>query len=281
MRPDGTRIKIEDPMYLLLPYVLEKRYDSMNMLTVDIPLEPMKEYLNRKRQEGTSISHMALFLAAYLRCVREFPKLNRFVVSGRVYQRNEFSVGLVVLRPGSTNNTMSKIYLDFDDTVYDVQKKVLYYVEENQKAEADNATDRLMNSLMRLPSFILAGAVRTLKWMDRHNLLPKGIVDASPFHTSLSISNLASIRTNHIYHHTYEFGTTGMFITMGNNRIVRMKKKGVFEDVVCMPLGIVMDERIASGHYAATAFTRIRSYLANPSPLEEKPGDLPIASDDL
>ena len=277
MRPDGTRIKIEDPMYLLLPYVLDKRYDSMNMVTVDIPMEPMKTYLNQKRREGTPISHMALFLAAYLRGVREYPKLNRFVVNRRVYQRNEFCVGLVVLRPGSNNDTMSKIYLDFDDTIYDVQEKVARYVSENQQAGADNATDQLMNNLMRLPSFILNAAVRTLVCMDKHNLLPKSIVDASPFHTSLSISNLASIRTNHIYHHIYEFGTTSMFITMGTSRVVRMKKKGVYEDIVCMPLGVVMDERVCSGHYASNVFARIRSYLTDPTPLETKPADTPAA----
>ena len=31
------------------------------------------------------------------------------------------------------------------------------------------------------------------------------------FHASLSLTNLASIRTNHIYHHVYEFGTISVF----------------------------------------------------------------------
>ena len=104
--------------------------------------------------------------------------------------------------------------------------------------------------------------------------MPKAIVDMSPFHNSMVISNLASIRTNHIYHHVYEFGTTGVIITIGNSREVP-KKKGkeiVFEK--CMPMGVVMDERIASGSYFALAFRKFKSYLADPTILEKAPEEV-------
>ena len=71
-------------------------------------------------------------------------------------------------------------------------------------------------------------AIGALRWADRHNLLPKALIKASPFHASLLISNLASIRTNHIYHHIYEFGTTSIAITMGNMRGGASAHKGRF-----------------------------------------------------
>ena len=37
-----------------------------------------------------------------------------------------------------------------------------------------------------------------------------------------------------------------------------------------MPLGVVMDERIASGHYFAQAFALIKKYLANPQLMERE-----------
>ena len=40
MRPDGILVKNEDPMYYLIPYFLTKRYDAMNMITLDIPEMP-------------------------------------------------------------------------------------------------------------------------------------------------------------------------------------------------------------------------------------------------
>lgn len=93
---------------------------------------------------------------------------------------------------------------------------------------------------------VLRVGVGLFKFMDKHGLLPKKVIDMSPFHNSLCISNLASIRTNHIYHHCYEFGTTSVFITLGNLREVAKRKGGevVFER--CIPLGVVMDERICS-----------------------------------
>ena len=38
-----------------------------------------------------------------------------------------------------------------------------------------------------------------------------------------------------------------------------------------MPIGVVMDERICSGHYFAQAFSRIKEYLNDPRILEAPP----------
>ena len=107
--------------------------------------------------------------------------------------------------------------------------------------------------------------------MDRYGLLPKSIIKASPFHTSLVITNLASIRTNHIYHHIYNFGTTSMIIAMGNLREIPTRTKNGVEFVRCMPLGVVMDERICTGSYYARAFAKMRKYLNDPTLLEGEP----------
>ena len=85
MRPDGKRVKNADPMYTVAAYIMSKRVDSMNSITIDIPVEPIKEYLNEKRKEGKNISHMAVILSAYIRTMKEFPELNRFVVNKKIY----------------------------------------------------------------------------------------------------------------------------------------------------------------------------------------------------
>ena len=55
-------------------------------------------------------------------------------------------------------------------------------------------------------------------WMDKHGILPKGIIEASPFHTSLFLTNLKSIKMETVYHHIYNFGTTGIFVSMGKEK---------------------------------------------------------------
>lgn len=270
MRKDGRRVTDADPIYSIIPYILKYRYDSMNMIEIDIPMAPMQAYLNEKRKQGYRFSHLGLVLAAYLRTAAEYPLMNRFIVNKRIYQRNEFSVGMVVLKPGSLDETMSKMYFNMEDDIFAVHKVMDEYVEGNRGKGETNATDDIMKKLLAVPG-LLSFAAGLLKWMDLHGLLPKSLIKASPFHASMTISNLASIRTNHIFHHIYEFGTTSLLVTLGNMREVPVRKgeQIVFER--CLPMGIVMDERIGSGAYFAAVFHRFKQYLANPELLEGPP----------
>lgn len=269
MRADGKRVKNADPESIIGAHVMSRRTDAMNMITVDIPVEPMKKYIAAKRE--LKITHLALIISAYLRTAAEFPHLNRFVVNKKLYTRNEFCVGMVVLKAGdTTNGTMSKMYFEYEDTVLDVQHKIDDFINQNRKEGDTNTTDEFASKLVKIPGLCLFG-VKFFKLLDRYGMLPKKIIDLSPFHMSLGITNLASIRTNHIYHHTYDFGTTSVFMSIGNMRYVPKMSDGrlIFER--CIPLGVVMDERICTGSYYAAAFRRISEYLKKPELLELPP----------
>ena len=128
-----------------------------------------------------------------------------------------------------------------------------------------------MHKLLAIP-FLCRGAVGALKLLDRYFTLPMSIVDASPFHTSLFVTNLASIRTDSIYHHLYEFGTTSVFISMGKPlKKTYLDDEGSPYERKIMELGIVTDERIANGHYFGRCFRELNGYLRNPEVLETKP----------
>ena len=271
MRRDGKRIRKADPMYTVAAYIMNKRVDSMNMITVDIPLDDMQNYINQKRKEGIRISHMALIIAAYVRTLAEFPEINRFIVNKKIYARNEIAVSMVVLK-GSVmdHGTMSKMYFDPDKTILEVNDIINQYVEENRNTPDNNGTEKMIKFLLSVPGVLPLG-VGLFKFMDKHGLLPKFIINMSPFHSSLLISNLASIRTNHIYHHVYEFGTTSLSMTIGNSREVAKRKGGEIVYTKCMPIGVVMDERICSGSYFALAVRRMKQFLKDPTLLEVPP----------
>ena len=271
MRADGKRIKKADPMYTVAAYIMDKRVDSQNMITLDIPINPIHEYLNKKRNEGVALSHIAVIIAAYVRTVAEFPLLNRFIVNKKAYARNELTVAMVVLKAGQFDHgTMSKMYFQPENTIFEVNDIINKYVTENRETPDNNGTEKIIKFLLSFPGVLPLG-VGLFKFLDKHGLLPKAIIDMSPFHNSLLISDLASIRTNHIYHHVYEFGTTSLAITMGNTREVPKRKGGEIVFEKCMPFGMVMDERICSGSYFALAFRKLRKYLANPELLELPP----------
>lgn len=277
MRADGRKLKNVDPMYQVVPHIMTERHDAMNMITLDLPLEPMQKYIRKKAEEGIKISHMMLILAAYVRVIAEFPALNRFIVNRKAYAHKDITVSMVVLKTNSREDeTMSKIYLEPTDTIFEVKEKVGKYIDENRKHDNNNSTDKIIKTLLSIPGLLRFG-VKLLKWMDKHGLLPRAIIEASPFHASFLITNLASIRTNHIYHHVYDFGTTSISMALGNMREVpRRTLDGEIVHERCIPAGMVMDERIASGSYFALAFRAFKRYLKNPVLLEQPPKEVKV-----
>jgi len=216
------------------------------------------------------MNHMSIIIAAYLRTVSQNPYLNRFVMNKRIYARNHFCVSFVTLTPIKKASTVNKIYFNLDDDIFTVNEKVTAAIENCQDKEAETAMDKLAKALVRFPG-LLSVAVPIIRFVDKHLWLPMSIVHASPFHTSLFVTNLASIRVGAIYHHLYEFGTTGVFVAMGqpSKRTVTTKDGGT-EERKFMELGIVTDERIADGHYYGQCFREWLKYLKNPEILEKK-----------
>ena len=251
MRPDGTRVKDLPPLVAAIPYIMPKRYDAWNTITENIDEEVIKAFIRDQRRAGVRLNHMSVIIAAYYKATLENPKLNYFVMNRKIYKRNHFCVSFVIMKrlpDGSPSETTLKIYLEPEDTVFSVNEKIKSAIEANRDTAQSNSTDRFarfMFSVPGLPGFVVGLAY----FLDKHGLLPRKIIDLSPFHTSLFITNLASIKTSYIHHHCYEFGTTSVFVCMGkpvpNYMNGDLTKK-------MMPLGIVMDERICTGYeYAA------------------------------
>ncbi len=270
MRSDGKRVTNVDPMYTLAPYFMRTRNDAMNMITVDIPYDLVHQYVLDLRKRGFRVSHMAVIIAAYTRMICDYPALNRFIVNSKIYARNDFTVGMVVLRPGESDPSMSKMKFDLGATIFEINDIINEYVEANNKTDSNNGSDNLFRTLVSCGPLMRFG-LAVIRGLDNIGLLPKAITDLSPFHNSLVFTNLASIRTNDIYHHAYNFGTVSIVISMGNLQDRAVRGKDGVELKRVMPLGIVMDERIASGHAYALCFERIQQLIKHPEELERRP----------
>ena len=166
MRKDGRRVKTAQPMYQVAAHIMDQRCDSMNMMTVDVPVEPMQAYLNKKRAEGKEYSHLGLVLAAYVRTVAEYPIINRFVVNKTIYARNEIAVGMVVLKPGETEGTMNKMHFSPEFTIDDVHKTLDQYVQENREKGDTNSTDDLIRKLLKVPGLRMYEIAQWRHWLS-------------------------------------------------------------------------------------------------------------------
>lgn len=277
-RTDGYRVRTDDPMYEIAAYVMDKRYDASNYIKQDIDLEALQQYIQDCRKRGISMSHMGIIIAGYIRLVSQNPYLNRFVMNKRIYARNHFCVSFVTLLNGRERSTVNKVYFNLDDDIFTVNKKLNEAIEKCHNEDSETSMDKLAKKLVRIPG-LLTVAVSFFKFLDKHFTLPFSIIDASPFHTSLFITNLASIRTGAVYHHIYEFGTTGIFAAMGKPTKKLVKNGETIEEHKVMELGIVTDERIAEGYYFGRCFKELKRYYRNPKLLESKPQTIVMDSD--
>ena len=268
MRQDGTRVKNLTPIMQALPYIMPRRFDAQNWASDYVDEEIMKQYIRQKRREGHSVTHMSVLAAAYYKAALEHPKVNYFVMNRKIYKRNHFCFSFVILKTradGTPDETTLKIFLEPEDTVFTISRKIKEHIDRNLQAAHNNRTDRFANFAFRVPG--LARLVFGLAYhLDLHGLLPRKIIDLSPFHTSLFITNLASINTSYIFHHCYEFGTTSVFICMGKPVLDPLAGPGSRKKL--MPLGVVMDERVATGIEYSRFFAAFSRSLKNPGVLE-------------
>jgi hypothetical protein len=139
-------------------------------------------------------------------------------------------------------------------------------VEENRAAASSNITDKLVKAILGVP-LLPGGVVRLFLWADRHGLLPKSVIEASPFHTGLFFTNLASINLDFIYHHLYEFGTCSTFLALGRRKHVHTPSG----ERTFLPLGVVADDRICGGITWARSQKTFFRILSTPELLEQKP----------
>ena len=111
-----------------------------------------------------------------------------------------------------------------------------------------------------------------VKLLDRYGLAPKALLDELPFHTSMYVTNMASIGMTRVYHHIYNFGNTSLFFSMGTpQRSNQPDMKGEISRKCILPIGITADERVCSGAIYAKLFAVMKHCLSNPYELEQPP----------
>ena len=280
-RPDGRRLRTVEPLQLITGFLMKKRYDSMNMYEDTINCAAWDSYIKEKEEQGIKIGYMHIFIAGIVRMIAKWPRLNRFVMNGKIYARPKIWVSFTIhpeLHIDSPDTTI-KLCFDGTETILEIAQTINDAIrKETVLRQEENDTDKLARFLTALPSWILNIVATVLMWMDRHNMIPKSIIEFSPFHTSFYITNLKSLGINHVYHHTCEFGTNGLFFAMGKEKNIPIAHKNEVVIEKHMGFSLVSDERFCDGLYYALALREFRKIMQNPSdletPLENKVEDM-------
>lgn len=269
-RSDGKKIKDIPALFKVIPSIMLERSDAQVYFKQDISLKTLDEYISKKAEEGIKFSYMNIIYAAIVRIISERPSLNRFAMNGRLYNRNEIFVSLSIKKnlTDEGQETVTKLAFKGNENIFEVKEKLDAIIEKNKDIANSNNMDKMAKLLSLIPNGLILWTVRFLKFLDKHGMLPKKIIELSPFHTSVFLTNVGSLGIDSIYHHIYNFGTTSMFFSMGKKKKSFIYEEDEIHEEKCITIAFVGDERICDGYYYATSFKQLTKYLKKPELLE-------------
>lgn len=274
-RYDGYRLRNIDPIYQLVPIIMRTRTDAQVYYDDFVEIDALERFVNRMRAEGMpELRTIHVILAAMVRVISQKPRVNRFIAGKKLYARKHIRFAMAVKRAWNEDAESTEILPEFepDDTLYEVVKKTEEAIGSIKNSESATSTDAIAKIFSYCPVFLksfLVGAVRNL---DKFGLMPKGIYQASPFHTSVFLTDVGSLGLPAVYHHLYELGTTSVFLAIGRKEYYpQANSAGEISAVKKLHLRYTIDERICDGYYFASAIKMMNRLLRNPESLLRKP----------
>ena len=279
-RIDGRRVRTLHPMDQITAYFQWERNICSNHFEESFEISQMERYIRQKRREGlTDFGITHVLLAAYVRGIAKYPQLNRFVSGQKVYSRgNDIQYCMVVKKDMqvSSPDTAIKVHLTPSDSAIDVYNKLNAAVDSVKSTqELDSSLDGLIMALNLIPGVFLKFTVWFLKLLDYFGLLPKFLLELSPFHGSLFFTSMGSLGIKPIYHHLYDFGNLPVFGSFGMKRkAYELQEDGSVALRKYIDVKFVLDERICDGYTYATFFKYYRRLIQHPEILDNPPEEV-------
>ncbi len=276
LRSDGKKIKHIDPLMRVVPHIMFERNDAMVMQSQDYDCENIDKYIHDKRDnEGIRFTYLDILVTAIVRTLALRPKMNRFIMNGRIYKRNQIQVSFAIKKKlvDTADETTVKLTFKGTENIYDIKKRLDQVIKENKGMDKTNDTDKIAKILTMVPNFFIKVMVRFLVFLDKHGMMPKSVLEASPFHTSVFLVHLKSIKMPPVFHHIYNIGTTGIFISIGQEKYEPVVKDRQTKEIVVKKMlkaGVVVDERISDGLYNSLSLRVFKKFMENPYILDER-----------
>ena len=201
-RRDGRLLRSLPAFSKFIPYIMPTRNDAHIFYDESFEITGVDRALRRLRVEGyKGIGMLHFLIAAYIRCISMLPGINRFIAGRRIYAHDDITVVMTVKRSLSIDATETTIKVHFEptDTIFDVYRKMNEKIEEIKTSEEDNNTEEVADTLTRMPRFLLRFAIAVLRVMDYFGLIPDSLIEASPFHGSMIITDLGSLRIGPVW----------------------------------------------------------------------------------
>ena len=279
-RKDGVWLKDIPAMNRIMPALLPNRADNEAHISVEIDTRPLNAYLEKINEGRTEDKYTFFHLisAAIGKAFILRPKMNRFVVGNKMYQRNNVSVAFTVKKRFNDHAEEALAFFEYDpkETMASYHEKIMKVIHQTKSYEEKDTSTGAMDIVTKLPQWLITAIVKTLLWLDKHGWAPQFLIGSDPNHAAIFLTNLGSIGLPGGYHHLVNWGTNSCFIVVGK----KYWKKDYYPDGTedlheVIPLGITLDERIADGYYYSGTVALVKELLEHPE-LLELPADTPV-----
>ena len=278
-RTDGRRIRSLPPMAQVSPYIMVTRNTSSNFFEEALEISHVDRYIRQKRREGlTNFGITHVLLAAYVRGLCRYPGLNRFLSGQKVFSRGDdiqYCMTIKKEMSADSPDTVIKVHLNPRDTADEVYRKLQSAVDTVKNTPLDSNFDSTAGAFTLIPGVLLKFVVWLLKTLDYFGMLPKFLLEVSPFHGSLFFTSMGSLGIPPIYHHLYDFGNLPVFGAFGmKRRANEVLEDGTVVQRKYVDVKFVLDERIVDGYYYAAFFKHYKRILQHPEVLDRPPEEV-------
>ena len=272
-RKDGIWLKDIPAMNRIMPGLMPNRADNEAHINVDIDIRPLNAYLE-KLNEGRTTDKYTFFHLISAAIGKAFilrPKMNRFVVGTRMYQRENVTIAFTVKKKFSDHATEALAFFEYEpqDTLETYHEKIMKVIHVTKSDTEKDASTGAMDIVTKLPQWLIDFIVKFVLWLDKHGWAPEALIGSDPNHAAVFLSNLGSIGLPGGYHHLVNWGTNSCFVVVGK-KYMKMEYdrdgNGDLHEVI--PLGITLDERIADGYYYSGTVALVKELLEHPQLLE-------------
>ena len=279
-RFDATLVRDIDALHWFMPYLYPNRADNEAFIREEFDLTNLEAFLEKKNEGLDKAHRYTIFHAVCAAIVKTFtlrPQMNRFIKGCRLYQRDDLSLGFVVKKQFRDNAAEGLAFIKFppETTVDSLHERIMQEIFECRSDKLDNST-KGMEMFTHLPRWLMRIVMWGLHRLDFYGKVPYDLIKADPNYASVFLTNLGSIKLNAAYHHLSNWGTTSVFVIIGEKgRKPVFHEDGTFEMRDMLSVGITLDERIADGYYYAQTVRLVKKLIECPE-LLDLPANVPV-----
>jgi hypothetical protein len=266
-RPDGFLATDVAPFRRMMPFLMKTRTESAVYFEQDLDLTKTQQFIdefNATHEKRITVFHLFTWAIAHVLHVR--PRMNRFVVGDRVYQRDAVWISYSAKKSLEDGSPIVVLKRKFDPTMsFEQTVDFIHGDVKVGRSDKKSHMDKELSFFMKLPATLLRFGVKVVRWLDSVNLLPGAFIHPDPMYASMFIANLGSVKLESAFHHLYEYGNIPLFAALGRTKLVPVvDENGTVTAKKMCSIKYTFDERIEDGLYCAHSLELLRKMIEDP-----------------